>query len=121
MVSGVVALMLDANAGLGWRDVQNILAASARHTGSDSGDLGAEAAHANENGEWFFNDAANWNGGGMHFSNDYGYGLVDAYAAVRMAEVWSLFTRGADHGERTQLVQHQRDRLVDRGKRHGDG
>ena len=27
----------------------------------------------------------------MHFSDDYGYGIVDAYAAVRMAEVWSLF------------------------------
>ena len=37
------------------------------------------------------NGAANWNGGGMHFSQDYGYGMVDAYNAVRMAEVWSLF------------------------------
>ncbi len=33
MVSGVVALMLDANPGLGWRDVQDILAYSARQTG----------------------------------------------------------------------------------------
>ena len=37
IVSGVVALMLDANADLGWRDVQNILAASAVHTGSEIG------------------------------------------------------------------------------------
>ena len=34
---------------------------------------------------------ANWNGGAAHFSNDYGYGAVDAYNAVRLAEVWSLF------------------------------
>ena len=37
------------------------------------------------------NGAANWNGGGMHYSQDYGYGMVDAYNAVRMAEAWSLF------------------------------
>ncbi len=37
IVSGVIALMLDANADLGWRDVQNILAASAVHTGSEIG------------------------------------------------------------------------------------
>ena len=45
----------------------------------------------NENSNWFLNEAANWNGGGMHFSNDYGYGVLNAYNAVRMAEVWSLF------------------------------
>src|SRR5262249_25169155 len=36
-VAGVVALMLQANPLLGWRDVQEILALSARHTGSDIG------------------------------------------------------------------------------------
>ena len=87
-VTGVVALMLQANPGLGWRDVQNILAASATHTGSA---IGAAALGTNENSYWFLNDAANWNGGGMHFSNDYGYGMLNAYNAVRMAEVWSLF------------------------------
>ena len=85
--------MLDANPGLGWRDVQNIIAASATHTGSA---IGASTPGTNENSNWFLNDAANWNGGGMHFSNDYGYGLLNAYNAVRMAEVWSLFAHGAD-------------------------
>jgi hypothetical protein len=37
---------------------------------------------------WQFNAADTWNGGGLHFSNDYGYGLVDALAAVRLAETW---------------------------------
>jgi subtilisin-like proprotein convertase family protein len=37
---------------------------------------------------WSFNGADNWNGGGMHVSHDYGFGLVDAYAAVRVAESW---------------------------------
>jgi subtilisin-like proprotein convertase family protein len=92
MVAGVVALMLDANPGLGWRDVQNILAASAHHTGSA---IGAVSPGTNESSNWFLNEAANWNGGSMHFSNDYGYGAVDAFSAARMAEVWSLFTPAA--------------------------
>lgn len=75
IVSGVVALMYDANAGLGYRDVQEILALSSRKT--DAGDAG-----------WHDNGATNWNGGGMHFSHDYGFGLVDATAAVRLAETW---------------------------------
>ena len=86
-MSGVVALMLDANPDLGWRDVQNILAYSAREIGSGVGG----GATSSEEHEWFYNNAGNWNGGGLHFSNDYGYGSVDAYNAVRMAEVWGLF------------------------------
>ena len=87
-MTGVVALMLDANPNLGWRDVQNIIAASATHTGSA---IGAVTPGTNENSNWFLNEAATWNGGGMHFSNDYGYGAINAYDAVRMAEAWSLF------------------------------
>ena len=84
MVSGVVALMLEANSDLDWRDVQEVLAYSARHVGSDigSGTIGSEEY------DWAFNGANDWNGGGLHFSNDYGFGLVDAKAAVRLAETW---------------------------------
>ena len=84
MVSGVVALMYDANPSLGWRDVQSILALTARQVGSEvgSGPAGSERY------TWAFNGANTWNGGGLHFSNDYGYGLVDALAAVRLAETW---------------------------------
>ena len=35
-----------------------------------------------------FNGANNWNGGGLHISHDQGFGLVDALAAVRLAEGW---------------------------------
>ncbi|MBB97277.1 MAG: furin [Rhodobacteraceae bacterium] len=82
--AGVVALMLEANPELGWRDVQDILALSARHTGSAMG----SGPEADELYTWEFNGATNWNGGGMHFSNDYGFGLIDALAAVRLAETW---------------------------------
>ena len=84
-VSGLVALMLEANPDLGWRDVQDILAMTARHAGTAIG-----AGHAgDELYDWGFNGATTWNGGGMHFSNDYGFGLVSAHAAVRLAETWT--------------------------------
>ncbi|RZM76575.1 S8 family serine peptidase [Leptolyngbya iicbica] len=87
MVSGVVALMLEANPNLGWRDVQEILAYSARGVGSLGSTFSPNPWSA-EQYSWTFNGADNWNGGGLHFSNDYGFGLVDAKAAVRLAETW---------------------------------
>jgi Ca2+-binding RTX toxin-like protein/subtilisin-like proprotein convertase family protein len=91
MVSGVVALMLQANPGLGYRDVQEILAASARPV--DVASTG-----------WVTNAAKTWNGGGYRFSNDYGFGLVDATAAVRLAETW-LATGAAAGTVQTQSVR----------------
>jgi subtilisin-like proprotein convertase family protein len=81
-VTGVIALMLEANPELGYRDVQEILAMSTRQTDSDG------TGWANEG--WQTNGATNWNGGGMTFSHDYGYGIVDAHTAVRLAETWTL-------------------------------
>jgi Ca2+-binding RTX toxin-like protein/subtilisin-like proprotein convertase family protein len=75
IISGVVALMLQANPNLGYRDVQKILALSARQVNDP-------------NTVWQENGAKNWNGGAMHFSHDYGFGIVDAAAAVRLAETW---------------------------------
>jgi Ca2+-binding RTX toxin-like protein len=83
-ISGIAANMLQANSRLGWRDVQKILAVSATHTGSDIG----EAIHNYEMSPWMFNAAQTWNGGGLHFSNDYGFGMADAHAAVLIAEDW---------------------------------
>ncbi len=80
MVSGVVALMLEANPNLGYRDVQEILAYTARRyvlnepTPQDSA--------------WAENGVNNSNGGGLHYNLDYGFGLIDATAAVRLAETW---------------------------------
>lgn len=107
-VAGVVALMLDANPDLGWRDVQTILGNSAHGLGSYDGQLADpdETLPVDEDGDgtidyfttlpveydsWIYNGADNWNGGGLHYSGDYGYGGVDVFNAVRMAEVWSLF------------------------------
>ena len=84
LVSGVVALMLDANPNLGWRDVHNILAVSAGHTGSA---LNSGASNG-ELDSWHIAESGSWNGGGQGYSTDYGFGMVDADAAVGMAEVW---------------------------------
>jgi subtilisin-like proprotein convertase family protein len=86
VVSGVVALMLQANPGLGWRDVHSILALSARHAGSEFG----AAAAATEVGVWTSGSGTQWNGGGALFHLSYGHGMVDAHAAVRMAEAWTV-------------------------------
>lgn len=76
MVSGVVALMLQANPGLDWRDVQHILARTAVRTDSD-------------NSAWVRN------GGGFWIHDNYGFGRVDAAAAVALAAGWNAATVGA--------------------------
>lgn len=100
MVAGVATLMLDADPKLGWRDVRTILAQTARSPiAYETGPVlyktiisGADrTVMMNEDRFHLGGQAAHVNGGGLHYSNDYGYGAVDAYAAVRMAEVWSLF------------------------------
>lgn len=75
IVSGIVALMLEANPDLGYRDVQQILAETSIKVNDT-------------NTVWQTNGANLWNGGGLHYSADYGYGEVDARAAVRLAETW---------------------------------
>ena len=77
-VSGVVALMLQVNPNLTWRDVQAILANTSSHdTSSSSSDKdGLET--------WTINAA------GYYHSYKYGFGLVNAEAAVNASEIWSL-------------------------------
>ena len=89
--------MLEANPDLGWRDVQKIIALASRNVGSDVGAAAVGSEQATDGGAtWQWNAAGegssnlHWNGGGLHFSNDYGYGVIDALAAVRLAETWEL-------------------------------
>jgi Ca2+-binding RTX toxin-like protein/subtilisin-like proprotein convertase family protein len=85
IASGVVGLILEANPALGYRDVMEILAITARQIGSPEPAGAGLVLH-----DWQFTGAANWNNGGMHFSHDYGFGLIDAFAAVKLAESWNL-------------------------------
>ena len=70
LASGVIALMLEANQNLTWRDVQHILVNSARM--NDQSDSSWEV-----------------NGAGHDVSHKYGFGAVDAGAAVSMASSWT--------------------------------
>ena len=70
LVAGVIALMLQANPQLTWRDVQAILAETA--VKNDEAD-----------GDWQVN------GAGYHVNHKYGFGLINARAAVAAAESWT--------------------------------
>lgn len=91
IVSGVVALMLEAAPDLGWRDVKTILALSAAQTGSAYGGAGG----GEEQGAWQRIGEGHWNNGGASWHMSYGFGMVDAFAAVRMAEAWLTMTGAA--------------------------
>lgn len=86
VVAGVAALILEANAGLGYRDVQEILTYTARQIDVAAGTGGNTTFNRSP---WVGTHAGNANGGGLNFSIDYGFGLVDAGAAVRLAETWT--------------------------------
>src|SRR6185437_14570373 len=75
-IAAISAMMLGVNASLGWRDVQEILA--------DSAYVPAPSAAG-----FSTNGATDWNGGGRHFSNDLGFGAVDANVAVNLARAWT--------------------------------
>ena len=73
--AGVVALMLEANPALGWRDVQEILMRSAKKV--NPGDADWKTAVAPDN---------------INHNHKFGAGLVDATAAVNLAVNWSNLT-----------------------------
>lgn len=69
IVSGIIALMLDTNPGLSYRDVQHILVRSTyKNDGGDS--------------DWATNRA------GFEVNHKYGFGAIDALQAVNNASVW---------------------------------
>lgn len=71
VVSGVAALMLSARPQLSWRDVQMILMRTARK--NDPG-----------NTNWWTT------GSGLNWNYEYGFGCVNAAAAVAAAQSWTL-------------------------------
>lgn len=115
IVSGVAALVLQANPTLGYRDVFEILGYSAYDTGGSpltaediyqdafkaptipdtiapdvAAAMTAAADHVTSY-PWSTvgNGAVDWNGGGLTVSHDFGLGQVDARAATRLAETWN--------------------------------
>lgn len=86
-VSGVTALMLEANPKLTWQDVGYILAKTARKVDTTIA-TGANAVNFTPsmgNGPWNIEDPWIVNSAGFNFQNRYGFGMVDADAAVKLA------------------------------------
>ena len=79
IVSGVAALLRQANPDLTWRDLKLILAASARkNDAANSGWVeGARKYGAGSDTDRY------------HFNHEYGFGVVDAKAAVDIARGWT--------------------------------
>ncbi|PFX13058.1 furin-like isoform X2 [Stylophora pistillata] len=76
MASGLIALTLQANANLTWRDVQHIIVQSARPAPGVAGVL-------LKRGHWIENKA------GLFVSKVYGFGLMDAGRMVSLAKNWT--------------------------------
>ncbi len=77
IVSGVVALVRSANLDLTWRDVKLILAASARKNDpTNTGWVDAGLLYGSDTDRY-------------HFNHEYGFGMVDADAAVELANDWT--------------------------------
>jgi subtilisin family serine protease len=85
-VAGVVALMLEANPDLTWRDVKHIIATTADQVGTDS-DFTYELRGVKQY-EWETNSA------GYKFHNWFGFGKINAAEAVTTAESYTANSRG---------------------------
>jgi subtilisin-like proprotein convertase family protein len=89
---GVIALMLEANPALTWRDVKHILASTARKIDSTGGAVnGPLAGYVAEPG-WTTNHApvSQFSPNPFNYHNWYGFGMVNAQAAVDMAKTYAL-------------------------------
>jgi len=69
LVSGIIALILEENPNLTWRDVQHILLKSAQKNDPDDSD-------------WQIN------GAGLHINHKYGFGRIHTEHAVKLARHW---------------------------------
>jgi subtilisin family serine protease len=84
VVSGVIALMLEANPRLSWREVKHILALTSTMVDASAGPTTlflSDGAYLADPG-WISN------GSGYHFHNWYGFGRINAAAAVAAASAY---------------------------------
>jgi len=70
LAAAIVALVLQANPALSWRDVQHITVRT------------SQAANLGSSSDW------RKNGVGRNYSHNFGYGLMDAGEMVKMAQSW---------------------------------
>jgi furin len=78
MAAAIIALILEANPSLTWRDVQHIIVRTSQPRNLKATD-------------WLTN------GMGRKVSHSYGYGLMDTTAMVQLAKNWTLVPRQVHH------------------------
>lgn len=88
LASGIVALMLSANPNLTWRDVNRILIETARKNDPTDPD-------------W------TTNGAGYDINHNYGFGSIDAAAAVNLARTWTNLTAPTIFSQATPFTVNQ--------------
>ena len=93
LASGVIALVLQTNPNLTWRDLRLILAETARKNDASDPD--------------WLDIGANTIGGRYHHNHKYGFGVIDANAAVQRALLWNNAGPQASSGSPVQNVNAQ--------------
>ncbi len=81
-ISGVVALMKEIDPNINWREVKYILAKTARKVDPSDSEK-TESSIIIDNG-WITNDAGN------DFNDKYGFGVIDADAAINMLQLSNI-------------------------------
>ena len=87
VVSGIIALMLEATPELTWRDVQGILVETSRAIPTNASVTPADKDEASD----IVDRTRTVNQAGWMHSNFYGFGMIDAGAAVEAAKTWELY------------------------------
>jgi len=90
VTAGAISLILEANPALTWRDVKHILASTARQIDAAR----AAVSLTLSNGSYVAEPAWTTNFANVKFHNWYGFGMVDASAAVNMARTYNLAQLG---------------------------
>lgn len=88
VLSGVVALMLEANPNLTWRDVKHILAVTADKINYSTATINHPSGTSSVPSGYVYDYLYVRNAAGYDFSNTYGFGRVNANRAVTMAKTY---------------------------------
>lgn len=87
MISGAVALLLQANPNLSWRDIKYILAKTAKKI--DAGRVNLSHPGGLNLAGYIYEPGWITNAAGYNFHNWYGFGVVDIAAAISLANTYN--------------------------------
>ena len=106
-MAGVAALMRSINPELGWRDIRLILAVTAQKNDST-------------NPGWFEGmasyDGSNYSGSLYQHNHEYGFGVVDAQAAVSQSQSWNNVGQMVKSSSQSKAIPTAKQQVPD-----GDG